>query len=234
MPPPLDKDFLFESIWANKHATAVLEHLIGPKPQLTFASTNVVLPSLDIEARQAVHCDAFAELHDFPVGIQVFLYLDDVSKSNGVTEFWPGSHKDWGMSDFVTHGRGWIKPSTFKKRAKICAPVQPYIRRGSICLRDIRLWHAGMANPSGDPIIMLGFMYYPSWFRSQMRVTLPEDCRDIVKSWGHVDALCATKFLEGKVDYLGWFFENFWRLNFTQDPGRKWIGAKAGCLMSRF
>lgn len=51
LPPPLDKDFLFESIWANKHAVAILEHLIGPKPQLTFASTNVILPSPDTGAR---------------------------------------------------------------------------------------------------------------------------------------------------------------------------------------
>lgn len=42
--PPISEDFLFEEIWANKHAIAILENILGPRPQLSFASSNINLP----------------------------------------------------------------------------------------------------------------------------------------------------------------------------------------------
>lgn len=147
------------------------------------------------------------------------MYLDDVDESNGVTEFWPGTHKGWDRKDFVPNGRGWIQRAAFNRRAKMEPPIQAFIPRGSICIRGVRMWHAGMANTSQDLRVMLGFMYYPRWFMSQMNMALPEDCREIVESWSHVDALSSTRFLEGRVDYLCPSFAKYWNLNFTQEPG---------------
>jgi ectoine hydroxylase-related dioxygenase (phytanoyl-CoA dioxygenase family) len=216
--PPLSKDWLHEEVWANKHAMAVMENIIGPKPQLAFASSNIVLPSEGNSARQAVHCDSYGKTHDFPVCIEVFLYLDEVTTENGSTELWPGSHKGWDVDDQCDHGRGWIKESVFNKRAEISPPIQCTIPKGSICMRDMRIWHAGMPNNSTQLRLMLGFIYFPRWFHSPMRFTLPEDCRKLVASWNHADLTTAAEFVQGKVDHLDPKHYMLGGLNFTQNP----------------
>jgi hypothetical protein len=216
--PPLSKQWLLEEVWANRHAVAIMENIIGPKPQLAFASSNIVFPSEGDSARQAVHCDSYSVHRDFPVCIEVFFYLEEVDVGNGSTELWPGSHRGWDIDDQCEHGRGWIKESVFKKRAELSPPIQCTIPKGSICLRDMRLWHAGMPNNSNDLRIMLGFIYFPRWFRSPMRFTLPEDCRQIVESWDHADLTTSAEFVQGKVDHLDPKHYMLGALNFTQDP----------------
>jgi hypothetical protein len=33
--PPLERDFIYEELYANCHAIAILEHILGPRPQLS-------------------------------------------------------------------------------------------------------------------------------------------------------------------------------------------------------
>ncbi|KAM0132437.1 hypothetical protein ACHAP3_006476 [Botrytis cinerea] len=232
--PPLSKEWLVEDIWANKHAAAVMEAVIG-KPQLAYTGSNINLPTADPTSRQAVHVDSYHEHHKFPTCIELFMYLHDVSPTNGSTEIWPGSQHEWNLGNHESHGRGWVKASAFNRRAEHSPPFQPTIPKGSIAIRDLRLWHAGMPNLSDQNRIMLGFIYFPRWYRNPMRITLPQNCKSVVEKWTQVDAIGATQFVDGEVDHLDQTLGMLAYLNFTQDPetGIKQIREKIDLAQGR-
>lgn len=198
--PPLLAEYLYEDVWANRIAVKLIEHIIGPRPQLSFATSNIALP--DGLGRQAVHSDYYCDYYDFPVFLEVCIFLDDIDSTNGSTEIWPGTHRGYTKKDHTYADMGWIKKSVFSQRAKVCPPVQPTIPKGSVCVRDLRMWHAGMPNRTGTPRIMLGFLYSPAWFGSRMRLRLPSKARSVIDAWEHVDCLSVTEFAKGKFDYL--------------------------------
>jgi ectoine hydroxylase-related dioxygenase (phytanoyl-CoA dioxygenase family) len=207
--PPLLEEYLHEDIWANRFAVTVMEHVIGPCPQLSFATSNIALPGGN--GRQAVHSDYYCSHPDFPVFLEACVFLDDVSPQNGSTEIWLGTHRGASKRDHILPDMGWIRRELFVKRARDCPPIQASIPKGSICIRDLRMWHAGMPNFTSDPRIMVGFIYSPKWFGSRMRIKLPEAARIRVESWEHVD--CVAEFVEKDFDYLEYTQE----LNLTQE-----------------
>jgi hypothetical protein len=214
MTPPLSDEFMFEDIWANKHATTIMQQIIGPKPLLCWASSNVAIPSGG-HARQAVHSDAYADIPNFPSCVEMNIYLQDTTPENGSTEIWPGTHV-FTEDDHLPHGRGWIKKKAFTDRARSSPPIQPTIQAGSILMRDLRLWHSGMPNTSQFPRIIIALLYFPQWFRPHMRLTLPASVRPKAEAWTHIDLLSNTDFVEGSVDHLRMRFP----MNFTQDPAK--------------
>ncbi|OBT86782.1 hypothetical protein VE02_04220 [Pseudogymnoascus sp. 03VT05] len=198
--PPLEKDFIYEELYANHHAIAIIEHILGPRPQLSWISSNIALPNS--LGRQAVHADFYAKHLNIPTGVEVYTYLSDTSPENGSTELWPGTHVGYNIADHVESDSGWIKQEVFSARAAKQPPIQPYVRKGSICFRDLRMWHAGMPNHTNQPRIMLAFIYFPRWFDPQMRLTLPASVRESVGRWTSVDIIGHTDFVEGPIDYL--------------------------------
>lgn len=59
-------------------------------------------------------------------------------------------------------------------------PSQPGVRKGSIVLRDLRLWHAGMPNISDDVRVMLAMIHFAPWYRNPMRLQFGEDVRELL------------------------------------------------------
>jgi len=210
--PPLLPEYLHENIWANQFAITLIEHIIGPFPQLSYATSNIALPGG--QGRQAVHSDYYCSHPSFPVFLEVFVFLDNVSPRNGSTEIWLGTHHGASKRDHILADMGWIRRELFVERAEISSPVQPSIPKGSICVRDLRLWHAGMPNFTVVPRIMIGLIYSPKWFGSKMRIKFPKAAQACVGSWEHVDCLSVAEFVEDDFDYLGYTQE----LNLTQEP----------------
>ncbi|OCK90477.1 uncharacterized protein K441DRAFT_666174 [Cenococcum geophilum 1.58] len=210
--PPLLSEYLHEEIWANRLAVNIMEHIIGPKPQLSFATSNIVLPRT--EDRQAVHSDYYCNHLNFPVFLEVCIYLHDVDSRNGGTEFWLGTHDGYSKKDHSSPTTGWIKRDIFTPRAAISPPIQPDIPKGSLCIRDLRCWHAGRENPTDVPRIILGFIYSPRWFGSHMRMRFPSEARKCLETWEHIDCLNTAEFVEGKFDYLEFNQD----INLTQTP----------------
>lgn len=210
--PPLSSAYLHQDVWANPHAMAVLEHILGPRPQLAFVGANTALPHGT--GRQAVHSDAYFRHLDFPFGIEVNIFLTGASPANGMTELWPGTHVGYNHDDQIPGTRGWIQKPLLEARAREAGPpVQPEVTKGGLVIRDLRTWHAGMPNRTADPRIMLGFVYFPAWYRTPMRLTFPSAARPILKSWSHVDALSTANFVDGDIDHLALPFS----MNLTQD-----------------
>ena len=78
---------------------------------------------------------------------------------NGSTEVWLGTHIETNIVDQEgAHGErasGRIKQALLEQRKSICPPLQPTIPKGSLIVRDLRLWHAGMPNCSDEIRVML-------------------------------------------------------------------------------
>lgn len=203
--PPLDPELLYEDIWANVPASAVLSAVLGPKPHVNYVNGNTALGGFG-DARQRVHADLFFNHAQFPFAIVANYYLVDVSPANGSTELWLGSHRDTSFRDHRNCHPGGradtppeettkdgevikgelefgIRDERLEARRKFAPPMQPTIKKGSVVLRDLRLWHAGLANPATDPRIMLAFVHTPWWYACPARVVLPASCQEKVESW---------------------------------------------------
>ncbi|KAI0204007.1 hypothetical protein F4808DRAFT_366227 [Astrocystis sublimbata] len=198
--PPLLADYLHEEVWANRIAVSMMSYIVGPRPQLCFATANTALPGG--QSRQAVHSDYYCRHLDFPVFLEVNIFLDDTSLHNGSTEVWLGTHNGYNKKDHLFADMGWIKREVFVERARNCLPVQLTIPKGSIVVRDIRMWHAGMPNYSETPRIMLGFIYAPTWFKSGMRMKFPLEARSRVESWDHIECANIAEFVDDDFNYL--------------------------------
>ena len=156
--------YLFREVLANEFAIQVTESILGAGMYNGFYSGNTAMPS---EERQPVHADIGQlwpeqEIAHPPYGIIVNVPLVDVSPANGSTEIWPGTHRDTS----VTMQSGTIEASeaALAHWRSIVPPVQPDIPAGSILLRDVRLWHAGMPNRTQMPRPMIAMIHYVNWW----------------------------------------------------------------------
>jgi hypothetical protein len=144
------------------------------------------------------------------------VYLHDVDLYNGATEFWLGTHEGYSKADHSSPTTGWIKQEVFDQRAKTDPPIRPAIPKGSILIRDLRCWHAGRENHTDHPRIILGFLYSPRWFGSQMRMALPSSARPILESWSHVDCVEPVDLHPAEFDYLHFLQD----INLSHTPSR--------------
>lgn len=82
-----------------------------------------------------------------------------MTPENGSTEIWLGTHRDTGLHvQEGIHGErasGRIKEEELEKQRAIRPPCQPVVPKGSIVLRDLRLWHAGIGNRTDAVRVML-------------------------------------------------------------------------------
>lgn len=153
-------------------ATQITSAVLGPRPKLTFCSGNSAMPLRAGSApeRQPVHTDADFAHPDHAFALVVNVPLIDMRPENGSTEVWLGTHNDFGLeAQEGLHGErasGRIRSSLLEERTKIVPPSQPFIPKGSIIIRDLRLWHAGMPNYTDDIRIMLA-MSKPSSFERE-------------------------------------------------------------------
>lgn len=115
--------------------------------------------------RQPVHSDADFAHPDHPFALVVNVPMIDFTPENGSTEIWLGTHQAYGLeAQEGAHGErnsGRIRAPLLEERSKTSPPVQPFIPKGSIVIRDLRLWHAGMPNFTNDVRVMLALSTMP-------------------------------------------------------------------------
>jgi hypothetical protein len=205
--PPPTKELMYRDIWSNPFASAILSAVLGPKPQLHYANGNTALKA-DAGVRQPVHSDCeFQHPAYFPWAYVMNVYLCDATPENGSTEFWPGSQ--W-CSLAEAHVDGddpehtlTIKKENLEARRLHSPPVQITAKKGSMVIRDLRLWHAGMPNLTETPRIMLAFVAQPRWFKGRSQVLLPRDVKEMVEGWEREEngmGICA-QYVDEVVDY---------------------------------
>ena len=119
--------------------------------------------------RQPVHSDADFVHPDHPFALVVNVPLIDMRPENGSTEIWLGTHNGFGIdAQEGAHGErasGRIQASLLEERARSKPPLQPHILKGSIVVRDLRLWHAGMPNTTSEVRVMLAMSRFLHHFQ---------------------------------------------------------------------
>jgi ectoine hydroxylase-related dioxygenase (phytanoyl-CoA dioxygenase family) len=203
-PPPI-KELMFKDVWCNPFAAAVLAAVLGPKPVIHYANGNTALQAPP-DGRQPVHSDCeFEHPAFFPFACVVNISLVDVTAENGGTEVWPGSHhvsvhEAHTLVDQDDEQSLTIRPELLEQRRKHSPPIQAATKRGSLVIRDLRLWHAGMPNLTDEPRIMLAFVASPAWWQGRSRILLPRNVKDMVEGWSDELGFHAD-YVDGEVDY---------------------------------
>ncbi len=164
--PPLKPEFVFGDIYLNPFVIQIVNAFLGARPRWNFITGNNALAGTQ-GIRQPVHKDISWRNHPTaPFYVIANVLLADFSPENGSTEFWLGSHKDTTTDDQdPTPGQTcFVLPEKVEERRSVRPPVQTTAKKGSITLRDLRLWHAGMPNPSDENRMMLALGYQARWY----------------------------------------------------------------------
>jgi hypothetical protein len=162
-PPPFPP-YLFRDILVNEFAIQVTHSVLGNGMYCAFYSGNTAVQSED---RQPVHADSgqlwpVQKIAHPPYSLVVNVPLVDMSAENGSTEIWPGTHADTSVT--MQDGDIKVSPERQAERALEAPPLQPTVRAGSILIRDMRMWHAGMPNRTPNPRPMLAMIHSVGWF----------------------------------------------------------------------
>ena len=217
--PVPEEGYVFDDVIANPWAAIVLESILGPQPQVRLYSANTAFKA---EARQPVHID----VDGFPAaphGYCVNINLVPTSPQNGATEFWLGTHNDPRCNLLTINGTGDDGPDPvianqkrqaradalglsvdfadelIEERRKVRPPIQASLPKGSLIIRDIRIWHAGMPNLTVDPRIMLVTVVFSHWYRSNQKLVLPERWKGRI-AWGRLSP--CVEWAPNDRDYL--------------------------------
>ncbi|MET9268438.1 phytanoyl-CoA dioxygenase family protein [Kribbella sp. NPDC003557] len=198
-PPPF-APYLFEDVLLNPQVIAVTSAILGPGLRNVMYSGNTSLPS---DTRQPVHADmghlwpsGAMEVAHPPAQLVVNVPTVDVSAENGATEIWPGTHLD------LTVGVGGdieVPPDALAARRAISPPIQPDIRRGSVLIRDVRLWHAGMPNHTDRPRPMIAMVHVSHWLEAGTPLEFPASSKSFFE---HPLLTTAARFTEQPSDHI--------------------------------
>ena len=172
--PPV-KAFFHKSIFLNSIASQISAAVLGPRPKWTFCSGNTALPPEQDSKpqRQPVHADADFAHPTHPFALVVNVPLIKFTPENGSTEIWLGTHSGDLAGLQVQEGAhgerasGRIKEDLLEQRRQLRGPIQPVIEKGSIVIRDLRLWHAGMPNWTDKIRVMLAMSKYSTALKTQ-------------------------------------------------------------------
>jgi hypothetical protein len=198
-PPPF-APYMFRDVLVNDMVIAVTKAMIGSGLQNSFYSGNTTIPGAG--HRQPVHVDTGQLWPDLstatpPFGFVVNIPVVDMTPANGSTELWPGTHLDTTVS--IQQGDLKVPPSALAERCKTNPPLQPTVRAGSVLIRDIRLWHAGMPNHTDQPRPMIAIVHWISWWHNDDVLRFPKGTEDFFQ---HPDLKTRARFVEGPIDYI--------------------------------
>lgn len=140
-------DLLLEPIVEN-----FIPKVIGEYPLLSFYVVQIAKPN---NVAMMMHLDQTfvqPDVRDFPMGVNILWFLDDISEANGGTRIMPGSHKG------------------------TLAPADPYDLEGTIAaagpagtalLLDSRVWHAAGRNTTDKNRHVIAAFFVRSYLRTQ-------------------------------------------------------------------
>ena len=191
-PPPF-APYVFSDYVANPMVADVLDAILGSGAYCEFYNGNTNCPG---STYQQLHLDAVHESSSATdaaptSAVVVNVVPQDVDEHNGAVELWPGTHRIVAPTP-VPEG------SIESRRAEV-PPIRGVFRKGDVLLRDSRLWHRGVPNPSNDYRHMLAMVFVGSNKPRGRPLLFSRDC----------EALLATAplpfhatFTDQPIDYL--------------------------------
>jgi ectoine hydroxylase-related dioxygenase (phytanoyl-CoA dioxygenase family) len=158
-PPPF-APYLFRDIVANPFALQVSVAVLGEGAYNRFYNGNANTPG---SGTQPLHADTPHLWPDLTVAhpahaLVVNVTLMDVTEENGATEMWPGTH-------LIPMNSGRVSETMEAQRREVVPPVRAISRKGSILLRDMRMWHRGVPNHSNVVRHMIAMVHNIKWMQ---------------------------------------------------------------------
>jgi ectoine hydroxylase-related dioxygenase (phytanoyl-CoA dioxygenase family) len=197
-PPPFPPH-VFRDVLVNDMVIAVSKATLGPGVKLASYTGNTATPhGVD---RQPVHPDIGQLWPNLPVATPAFSLvvnapLVDMSPENGSTEIWPGTHLDTSM--FAWEHDIKVPAERLEARRQVVPPIQPSVKAGSVVIRDIRMWHAGMPNHTDRARPMIAMIHWMGWFDAGV-IPFAKEAEPLLQ---HPDLAISARWVDGEIDYL--------------------------------
>jgi ectoine hydroxylase-related dioxygenase (phytanoyl-CoA dioxygenase family) len=159
---------------------------------------NTAMPS---EHRQPVHGDAThlwprLEVAHPPAMLVVNVPVVDMHPENGGTEIWPGTHR---IVAAVAGQDIKIPPDMLEARRAVSPPLQPVVPLGSVLIRDMRLWHAGMPNRTDRPRPMIAMIHNAGWLETGDPLRFPAGTEEF---FDHPILQTCARFVDEPIDHI--------------------------------
>ena len=164
-PPPRAKD-LYRDIIANPIAISLAHALMG-SVRLSLYTGNTMLPHTT--EPQPLHWDEYQlwpnlEAAPPPAAVTVNIPLVEVTTANGALEVWPGTQHDVRSAQLFPKTLE-VPIEWIEARRAVAPPVRVPMPKGTLLVRDPRMWHRGTTNSTGQARPMVAMSYQPHWYR---------------------------------------------------------------------
>lgn len=198
--PPPYAPYIFRDIVANPYVVQVTKSLLGAGLYNNFYNGNTNCPGSTTQPlhRDGSHLWPDEEVAHPTAEVVVNISPLDTTEENGSVELWPGSHLN-------VSGRR-IEEEEEEARRKIAPPVRGNAKKGSALIRDIRLWHRGVPNPSDAPRHMIAMIYRASWLKSDRRLKYKTGCEAAFENSDLDHNAEFIDFAEKKIDEYDYLF----------------------------
>ncbi len=168
-PPHLP--YVFGDIVANPFAIQVSIAVLGEGAYNRFYNGNANCPG---SGTQPLHADAPHLWPDLTVphpahALVINVPLLDATEENGATEIWPGTH-------LLPFNGQHIATDVAEARRRIVPPMQAVTHKGSILIRDMRMWHRGVPNRSQEIRHMIAMVHQIKWLQRPHTLLFERAC----------------------------------------------------------
>ncbi|MDQ2800176.1 MAG: phytanoyl-CoA dioxygenase family protein [Armatimonadota bacterium] len=197
-PPPF-APYLFQDVLLNDIVIAVTHSILGDGLHNGFYSGNTAVGGSG--RRQPVHADSGQLWPHLAVATPAYALVVnvpvvDMSAGNGSTEIWPGTHLD--TTVYVQKGDIKLSSDAVEARRAVRPPLQPSVRAGIVIIRDIRMWHAGLAITTDQARPMIAMIHNVSWWSSG-KVKFPQSEEAFFQ---HPILATDAEFVDGPINYI--------------------------------
>ncbi|NRF90367.1 phytanoyl-CoA dioxygenase family protein [Paenibacillus frigoriresistens] len=163
---PFEEPFIDPSIITSPFVLPIIEKLVGEDCACIYLSADAPLPGSDY---QVVHSDQMPFFPEStislpPAGIVLNIPLVDVTEENGPMEAFPGGNH------LMPENKN--TPRYIEEAASFLKPVRMTMPRGSLLIRDLRMWHRGTPNKSDHVRPNVALIYARPWWKGGYQESL--------------------------------------------------------------
>ncbi len=157
MDTPFRAPYIDSQLITNKFALPIIERILGTDCRIFYYSVDAPMRGSDY---QVVHADYAPFFPDSdvvlpPTGLVVNFPLVEVTENNGPMDVWPNSH--------LMPERAYVAKN-IQEASRSLEPTKMLTPKGSLLIRDVRMWHRGTPNNSDQIRPNLALIYGRSWW----------------------------------------------------------------------
>jgi ectoine hydroxylase-related dioxygenase (phytanoyl-CoA dioxygenase family) len=191
-PPPM-VPYVFPGYVANALVCDALRAILGTTAYCEFYNGNTNCPDSTYQELHldAVHSSSVDGVAAATSAVVVNVVPQDVDERNGAVELWPGTHTIVVPTP--------VPDAAIEARRAAGAPVRGAFRKGDVLLRDSRLWHRGVPNPSQEYRHMIAMVFVSGGKPKGRPIAFARDCEWLL---ANAPLPFNATFSDEPIDYL--------------------------------